>query len=972
MLRTQIAAIRGQLNKRSPLGAVALQFGQSMGKPDGLRNALGRTDETGRWEPRRPDPKLYQTQTECHARGDILVGAMFEAFQKIYESRIADLRNLASHGTGQLPDGNLHPDLINRFTYEAARSASQVLDMCIRALDYLPPVDFTFGDFLRAMITADYDLDPIDTRHYRVALVEAFRGYGICPQDVGTVSTHTLRWPAPQTVEQAQALAPFICDLARKHAYWSLPTDRKELWYLLEEKKIKLKTYLTTASDLPQQLGEIDLSKPFEVQSFHPRERTGVAGNLSSQWIIKLVQTLPGRRTPKKSVSRQVGTTLLVDADSGQVRYLISKQPRAQKTTRKTLVATPSILPVGKAIVARPPHERRLRVFAFDPTMGIKLETAGINEVTLRIPWERDRAGNDILRPGPVGEYLEVVDRDPASRAYYSPVDLNNPYLLAQDGLAPSESTPQFHQQMVYAVAMRTIQTFERALGRLALWSSRPFREAAFPGDADREEEYVQRLRIYPHALREPNAYYSPVKKAILFGYFPDSGTGGGAGVAPLTVFTCLSHDIIAHEMTHALLDGMHSRFGEPSNPDVLAFHEAFADIVALFQHFSLPEVLRHQVAATRGDLESQNSLGELAQQFGQATGNRGALRSALGGIDENGKWVRAKANPNAYRQLKEPHARGTILVAAVFDAFLTIYKTQIADLLRIASDGTGILPAGHLHPDLVNRLADEAAQSAGQVLYMCVRALDYCPPVDLTFGDYLRAIITADFEFDPVDEQHRRVAFVEAFRSHGIVPENVRTLSVDGLLWHSSAAAPDEDEDAILQLVRDWAPDIADWNLTKNREDLFNLMKKKRAALHEYLKNFMKKRDSITGGIDPKKAPFEVHSIRPSFRTDWEGRARFQWIIELTQRLPEFVDQDDLPQEQRVADYYFRGGSTLVVDAETGKVRYSIKKRMDDKTRQDRQRRFLTDEGNERLAATYFGGVDQENNEPFALLHRH
>ena len=65
-------------------------------------------------------------------------------------------------------------------------------------------------------------------------------------------------------------------------------------------------------------------------------------------------------------------------------------------------------------------------------------------------------------------------------------------------------------------------------------------------------------------------------------------------------VFTCLSSDIIAHEMTHALLDGLHRRLQEASNPDVRAFHEAFADIVALFQHFTIPELVRFEIAQAR------------------------------------------------------------------------------------------------------------------------------------------------------------------------------------------------------------------------------------------------------------------------------------------------------------------------------------------------------------------------------------
>src|SRR3954447_14208357 len=111
------------------------------------------------------------------------------------------------------------------------------------------------------------------------------------------------------------------------------------------------------------------------------------------------------------------------------------------------------------------PTYRRLQAYTFDPALSTQLDTALINKTILRVPWEEK------LQPGPCGEYVEVVDYDPASRRFYEPVDLNSPELLAQDGLDPSEGDPRFHQQMVYAVAMTTIRNFERALGRKALWA---------------------------------------------------------------------------------------------------------------------------------------------------------------------------------------------------------------------------------------------------------------------------------------------------------------------------------------------------------------------------------------------------------------------------------------------------------------------------------------------------------------------
>ena len=164
----------------------------------------------------------------------------------------------------------------------------------------------------------------------------------------------------------------------------------------------------------------------------------------------------------------------------------------------------------------------------------------------------------------------------------------------------------------------RTIDHFERALGRKALWSTRYLYDNA---GAVVGHEFVARLRIYPHALRTANSFYSPDRKALLLGYFRADKNNAGNALPGSHIFCAVSHDIIAHETTHALLDGLHRRYQEPTNPDVLAVREAFADIVAIFQHFTMPEALHPQIRRTRGDLSQQDSpLAKLAIQFAVQT----------------------------------------------------------------------------------------------------------------------------------------------------------------------------------------------------------------------------------------------------------------------------------------------------------------------------------------------------------------
>lgn len=608
--------------------------------------------------------------------------------------------------------------------------------------------------------------------------------------------------------------------------------------------------------------------------------------------------------------------------------------------------------------VSKPPF-RLLRGFAFDPLTSLYMDTAEINQVTYKVPWED-------LQPGPNGEYIKVIDRDPDSDAVYKPVNLNDPVVLGSNGLSPSETNPQFHQQMVYAVIMTTIRHFEKALGRKVIWSPAPY--------YDKESKkfsfkYIQHLLVYPHGFRGQNAYYSPDRKALIFGYYNATPADGNAYLPGGIVYSCLSHDIIAHEATHALIDSMYPLYMELSHPDVAGFHEGFSDLVALLQHFTYPEIVRNQISLTRGRLDVENMLVKLAVEFGQTTGEHRSLRMAIG-QEVDGVWKQQTPSTTDYQNNLECHDRGALLVAAVFDAFHAIYTERTADLLRIASGGTGVMPEGALHPDLVNRLAEEASCAASHVLNMCVRALDYCPPVDLTYGDYLRALITADKELVVDDVYHYRIAFINAFRKRGIFPTGVPNMSVDTLCYSLDGNSKAADLLKGNTILRRFKEEVG---YLTNREDISTRTSQfitgmnpsvdedgEVEGFHSVLTEWMSQVDpvsleNLTGlvftdqykelgirktssqGID--RPATWIHSMRLNNRIGPDGRALNQLVMTLVQSTTvvalEKEDEDEVKMEvfRKVKEHLgyprfrFRGGCTLIFDLDELRLKHAISK---------------------------------------------
>lgn len=574
------------------------------------------------------------------------------------------------------------------------------------------------------------------------------------------------------------------------------------------------------------------------------------------------------------------------------------------------------------------PHERRpgeplhrpLAIFALDPDLS---KRAGATPV-VSVAYEP-------LEPGPAGALFEVDGFDAATKQRYRPLDLNDPALLLGQGRRPSSSDPLFHAQMVYAVASLTYAAFRRALGRSLAWGF----ESSGPGSV--------RLRLRTHAGEMKNAYYDQDDGSIAFGYF--RGDEDVPGRLPKgLVFTALSHDIIAHEVTHAILDGLRAEFVVPTNPDVLAFHEGVADLVAILLHFSYAPLLDAALEEAEGALSNAELLGGLARQFGHATGEGGPLRSA---IDLDATRV--------YDPALGVHELGSILVTAVFDAMVSVFRRKVRRY-EVLVGGRPDVRSSDAYRALLVR---EAAGLAGQFLDICIRAIDYCPPVDLEFGDYLRAVITADRELVPDDPWGYREAWIDAFRKRRVFPRDIDTLDEDSLVWRPperSVGVIEELGFGRLEFDGDPARPASVDELVRQAAALGRVVTRPDVLP---LFGLARPGDAALAG-DEVDRPV-VQSVRSSRRMGPDGEIVFDLVAEVTQ-------VRRVRPTAATGGFEFLGGATVVIDP-SGCVRYAIRKSITNRARLERTRDFVFSERGLPLWRQS-GGQAVPDRQPFRVVH--
>ncbi|HCU49472.1 MAG TPA: hypothetical protein DGG94_06675 [Micromonosporaceae bacterium] len=554
-----------------------------------------------------------------------------------------------------------------------------------------------------------------------------------------------------------------------------------------------------------------------------------------------------------------------------------------------------------------PPRTLEVTIVAQDPTVLDKRS----NDRGRRILRAKVKVPADRLEPGPWGPRFHVVDYDATTGTYLKPAKQTVPVDGADLTDRQMVSDAGFRAWNVYAVAARTLAAFEFALGRPVPW--------AFGS---------HQLYLVPTAFAEENAYYAGDDQALFFGYFPERGGR--------TAYTCLSHDIVAHETTHAILDGLRSGFDLPGLPDQAAFHEGFADVVALLLVFSVPEVVETLIGDPRrkrlneadvsGDRLARSALLKLGEQLGDAVHvKRGeGLRRSVA-LEPTTEW-RDPAN----LEWQVPHRRGEILVAAVTHTLVLMWRQRLEALVH----------GGTLDRQ---RAAEEGSKSARHLLEMAIRAIDYCPPVDFEYEDFLNAVLVSDAEVAPDDAQNYRGALREAFGRFGIEP------------------APPPAEALTHQTDRMSFRDFSFQALRADRDEVFRFIWDNAASL----------------GIDPAYH-LRVEAVSPSTRIGPNGFVVNETVVNYVQQLggtaaelrsaaPDLRLPEGLAEDTKIKVY---GGGTLIFD-QFGVVKHHHAKPLADWDRQSRRLEYLVSQGQSDTRGAIGSSLGVPAGQRFAQIHQ-
>ena len=179
-------------------------------------------------------------------------------------------------------------------------------------------------------------------REKRVAFIDAFRGWGIYPREVTTLSEESLLWRGPEkechlqdkiTAERKNDKG-FTAQLAGTLEEWRPGgAKRQEVFCRVIEAQERLYRFLQRigedADPHTEVLPGLDLRRgaSFNVDNMRPARRIGSSGEFFTEMIVEVTQDGPkekGEASPAAPL--RGGATLIIDLQTWDIRYIIYKR----------------------------------------------------------------------------------------------------------------------------------------------------------------------------------------------------------------------------------------------------------------------------------------------------------------------------------------------------------------------------------------------------------------------------------------------------------------------------------------------------------------------------------------------------------------------------------------------------------------------------------------------------------------------
>lgn len=281
----------------------------------------------------------------------------------------------------------------------------------------------------------------------------------------------------------------------------------------------------------------------------------------------------------------------------------------------------------------------------------------------------------------------------------------NGKYVFADGDKARNTAAVSF------SAAAKTVEVFEKAFGQTIPW--------AFNGP---------RLSVTPNEGENFNAYYSRWSGGVHF----FAGTDNVIGDA---IMSGGSGEVVAHEVGHAMLDGLRPNYLSGWSPDPGGFHESFGDMVGMLMAFQDERSVNRAAVQTGGDLKKPNVLAATGESLGIG------INDFKGNQRTGGDWVRNAINTFTWvdpstlpdsapsdQLSREVHSFSRLWTGAFYDVLCGIQAENMAK--------------GMNAKDALKATGDEGLKQLANMMKLA-------PKGDFAYRDMANAWIQADKQFN-------------------------------------------------------------------------------------------------------------------------------------------------------------------------------------------------------------------------------